>query len=109
MSHHPQLYATRRNGCWSTCSCGWHSVILYTSVTGAHIAFGQHLVRLVQDKSWERYADFYNGHGHGEGPHACSTENCTGEGKWHYNSLGCGPCVWACDECDEKIMNGTDD
>lgn len=41
--HHPGLYAAGRNGCWSCCSCGWASR-LYTTVSGAHLAFGQHLI-----------------------------------------------------------------
>ena len=42
MSHHPTLYRTGRHGCWALCICGWQSR-LYTTTTGAHIAFGQHL------------------------------------------------------------------
>lgn len=42
--HHPTLYATARFGCWCYCSCGWGSG-LWTTVTGAHIAFGvRHLL-----------------------------------------------------------------
>jgi hypothetical protein len=40
--HHPTLYSSGRYGCWATCCCGWGSR-LYTTVTGAHIAFGHHL------------------------------------------------------------------
>lgn len=43
MKHHPTLCSTGRHGCWSTCSCGWASR-LWTSVVGAHLAFGRHLV-----------------------------------------------------------------
>lgn len=42
MKHHLMLCRTGRHGCWSTCSCGWQSPV-YTTVTGAHIAFGIHL------------------------------------------------------------------
>lgn len=39
MEHEPQLYGSARCGCWCFCACGWGSQ-LYTTVTGAHIAFG---------------------------------------------------------------------
>lgn len=41
--HRVTLYWTRRYGCWSTCSCGW-SGSRWTTVTGAHGDFGQHLI-----------------------------------------------------------------
>lgn len=40
--HHPTLMSTGRDGCWCTCLCGWTSD-LWTTTTGAHLAFGQHL------------------------------------------------------------------
>jgi len=40
--HHPTLNRTGRHGCWATCRCGWQSGI-YRTVTGAHLAFGNHL------------------------------------------------------------------
>lgn len=41
-AHHPTLCRTGRYGCWAECVCGWESQV-YTTVTGAHLAFGQHL------------------------------------------------------------------
>lgn len=41
-NHHPILY-TCRTGSWSTCLCGWKSTT-QTTVIGAHLAFGGHLV-----------------------------------------------------------------
>jgi hypothetical protein len=45
-SHHePSLYSSRRYGCWATCECGrWHSK-RWTTTIGAHIEFGDHLLR----------------------------------------------------------------
>jgi hypothetical protein len=43
--HHPGLYATGRHGCWARCSCGWESQ-LFTTISGAHLAFGQHLAEV---------------------------------------------------------------
>ena len=40
--HDPALYSTGRHGCWADCTCGWKSG-LYTTTTGAHRAFGEHL------------------------------------------------------------------
>lgn len=43
MTHHPALYSSRF-GAWCHCTCGqWRSRI-YTTITGAHIEFGQHLI-----------------------------------------------------------------
>lgn len=42
--HHPTLYATGRHGCWADCHCGWTGR-LWTTVPGAHLEFGQHLIR----------------------------------------------------------------
>jgi hypothetical protein len=55
--HSPTLLTTRvtvrpiargrrtfRRAFWSTCTCGWTSEKHYTTVTGAHYAFGTHLV-----------------------------------------------------------------
>jgi hypothetical protein len=42
--HRPYLLFAGRHGSWCECTCGeWRSRI-YTSVTGAHLEFGQHLV-----------------------------------------------------------------
>lgn len=41
--HHPTLCSTGRHGCWAYCSCGWSSKT-YGTTTGAHLAFGRHLV-----------------------------------------------------------------
>lgn len=43
VKHHPTLCRTGRHGCWAHCVCGWQSR-RYTTVTGAHLAFGHHLV-----------------------------------------------------------------
>lgn len=43
MTHHPTLYRTRCHGCWAGCSCSWTSRT-WTSTTGAHLDFGQHLI-----------------------------------------------------------------
>jgi hypothetical protein len=43
VNHHPYLYASRF-GCWCHCACGTWKSRLYTTVTGAHYAFGQHLL-----------------------------------------------------------------
>lgn len=51
MNHHPTLARAGRHGCWATCSCGWQSR-LYTSVTGSHLAFGEHL-KEVRDEAAE--------------------------------------------------------
>ena len=40
--HHPTLYDAGRHGAWATCACGWKSP-MFTTVSGAHIAFGAHL------------------------------------------------------------------
>jgi hypothetical protein len=40
--HHPELLTAGRHGAWCNCSCGWRSET-YRSVTGAHLAFGEHL------------------------------------------------------------------
>lgn len=45
MKHHPILYRAGRHGCWAECTCGqWHTKYVYTTVTGAHYAFGWHLI-----------------------------------------------------------------
>lgn len=55
MKHHPGLYWAGRHGSWSRCSCGWASQYVYTRVTGAHYAFGQHLLdRPEVPPSWGR-------------------------------------------------------
>lgn len=41
MSVHLTLTSSRQ-GCYAHCSCGWRSTA-YTTVTGAHVAFGEHL------------------------------------------------------------------
>lgn len=43
MNCHPTLYRAGRHGCWASCCCGWLSRT-WTSVTGAHLEFGQHLI-----------------------------------------------------------------
>lgn len=43
MRHDPTLCRTGRHGCWATCTCGWESG-LFTTVSGAHQAFGEHLL-----------------------------------------------------------------
>jgi hypothetical protein len=45
MSHHPYLYWTARYGCWCHCACGQWKSGIYTTVTGAHLAFGRHLIK----------------------------------------------------------------
>lgn len=48
MRHHLAMLAiTSRYGCWSVCSCKWESGD-YTTGTGAHIAFGMHLVEVAR-------------------------------------------------------------
>lgn len=42
--HHPELYHARQLGAWVWCCCGWRSRWSYTTVTGAHLAFGEHLL-----------------------------------------------------------------
>lgn len=44
MSHHLTLYSAGRHGCWATCSCRAWSSGLWTTVVGAHLAFGRHLI-----------------------------------------------------------------
>jgi hypothetical protein len=44
MTHHPALYCTGRHGCWASCCCGWAGRSRWTSVVGAHLEFGQHLI-----------------------------------------------------------------
>lgn len=52
MIHEPMLYASARCGCWCFCTCGWGSGV-YTTVTGAHIAFGTvHLVAIEQARQF---------------------------------------------------------
>lgn len=46
--HHPELYRAGRFGCWSACHCGWRSRWSYTTVTGAHLAFGEHLLAVTR-------------------------------------------------------------
>lgn len=41
--HHPSLFCARRYGCWCSCTCTWQSRS-YTTVSGAHLAFREHLV-----------------------------------------------------------------
>ena len=41
-THHPTLYSAGRHGCWACCLCGWKSD-LYTTTSGAHLAFGEHI------------------------------------------------------------------
>lgn len=47
MKHHPQIYKTGRHGCWCCCLCGWRSR-LWTTGTGAHLEFGEHLLAEVR-------------------------------------------------------------
>jgi hypothetical protein len=49
MKHHLTLYWTRRHGCWSGCACAWKSGT-YTTTTGAHLAFGRHLVKASKEE-----------------------------------------------------------
>lgn len=43
--HEPALFSSRRHGCWATCECGrWHSK-RWTTTIGAHLEFGEHLLR----------------------------------------------------------------
>lgn len=44
VNHHPMLAATGRHGCWAVCLCGQWQGRLWTTVTGAHLEFGQHLL-----------------------------------------------------------------
>jgi len=44
VNHHPFLAGCRRLGWWSVCRCGWKSRWSYTTVSGAHLAFGTHLL-----------------------------------------------------------------
>ncbi|GGM53470.1 hypothetical protein ACFFX1_54875 [Dactylosporangium sucinum] len=46
--HHPELYRAGRFGCWSACHCGWRSRWSYTTITGAHLAFGGHLLAVAR-------------------------------------------------------------
>jgi hypothetical protein len=42
--HEPSLFASRRVGCWATCECGrWRSG-QWSSVIGAMVEFGKHLL-----------------------------------------------------------------
>jgi hypothetical protein len=43
VKHDPGLMSAGRHGCWAACSCGWSSGT-YGTTTGAHLAFGRHLV-----------------------------------------------------------------
>lgn len=47
--HHPFLAGCGRLGWWSTCPCGWRSRWSYTTVSGAHIEFGKHLLEVRTD------------------------------------------------------------
>lgn len=44
MKHHPTLYRTGRHGCWAVCRCGWMGSSSWTTVVGAHLEFGRHLI-----------------------------------------------------------------
>jgi hypothetical protein len=44
--HHPELYRAAQLGAWAWCRCGWRSHWSYTTVTGAHLAFGEHLLEV---------------------------------------------------------------
>lgn len=48
MTHHPILYATRRNGCWGECQCGDWRLRTWTSVVGVHLEFGRHLLEVAR-------------------------------------------------------------
>jgi hypothetical protein len=50
VNHHPLLTSTGRHGCWCVCSCGWRSRD-YTTVSGAHYAFGRHLLEVTPCRS----------------------------------------------------------
>jgi hypothetical protein len=50
MNCHPFLYWTARNGSWCHCLYGWKSRD-WTTVTGAHLEFGQHLVKKSHEDS----------------------------------------------------------
>lgn len=45
VDHRPGLFSSRF-GAWCRCSCGRWESGLYTTVTGAHLAFGRHLLRV---------------------------------------------------------------
>lgn len=46
MKHHPVLYRYRQRywRCYSACICGWIAEYEYTTISGAHLEFGQHLL-----------------------------------------------------------------
>ncbi|MCW2899962.1 MAG: hypothetical protein JWO67_2227 [Streptosporangiaceae bacterium] len=43
IKHHPNLMSAGRHGSWCSCPCGWSSGT-YGTTTGAHLAFGRHLL-----------------------------------------------------------------
>jgi hypothetical protein len=43
-AHEPLLYWTARHGSWASCTCGRWKSRTWTSVSGAHLEFGQHLL-----------------------------------------------------------------
>lgn len=44
MKHELFMLTASRRGCYAVCSCGWRCEVPYTTVSGAHLAFGQHLL-----------------------------------------------------------------
>jgi hypothetical protein len=49
--HEPAPYSTRRYGCWATCTCGRWQSRAWTTVSGAHLEYGLHLLRENRDQS----------------------------------------------------------
>lgn len=42
--HHPAIYATGRYGCWGECACGQWQSRAWTTISGVHLEFGEHLL-----------------------------------------------------------------
>jgi hypothetical protein len=50
--HHPVLHSSRA-GCWCVCTCGHWRSPTFTTVSGAHLSFGKHLLVEAQRPAWQ--------------------------------------------------------
>lgn len=49
-AHEPQLYWSGRHGSWCFCACGGWRSRAWTTLVGAHLDFGRHLLEV----NWKR-------------------------------------------------------
>lgn len=57
MRSHEPMFTVSRYGCNTFCSCGWKTEQFYTTISGAHLMFGAHLIATSDEALTEEPAE----------------------------------------------------